>query len=418
MEQTYQDDARRIAEQVADPRLILRWRYFMGDHPRIWATPKIERAFRNIADSMTENYCSLAITTRLNRLQIEGWTGPGSDQAEGVWTASRLAQRQDRLFRWALVHGVAYLVVDGIERTLHPNPATLVSGIPDPDEPDRFRVAGKILPLPEGGSRATLWYPDRTVFLDTNSEGVWVQREDEIDQPLGQVPVLPVSPYADGPVLLDQIRSAQDRVNKITSNKMVAAEFGAFRQRVFFTRQDIQPFDVRQEPDHAIVLDPGDADGRAAVQELEATDLDNYDKAKSAEIDSLFTIASLPRHMRVNPGSPPSGDAIKADEGPLVEAVKDHQREAGEALISAMRLLDLDVEPIWRDPEVHDDLTNAQVVAAMVGAGIPWQVAAAKHAGYSPDEIAQAEQAGAATQGNAVGAAILSAFNNPTLAVE
>jgi hypothetical protein len=121
--------------------------------------------------------------------------------------------------------------------------------------------------------------------------------------------------------------------------------------------------------------------------------------------------------MRVNPGSPPSGDAIKADEGPFVEAIKDLQNQLGETLVEAMGLLGIEAEPIWRDPTVTNELTQAQTVQTFVDSGMPVGPLMERYAGWANDEVteaqAQATSVATATAGSAVGAALLGAFNAP-----
>lgn len=403
------EDIKAITDATSDQRLHRRWLYYLGHHPRVYANRKLLLIFRDLTDSLVENYCGLAAQARIDRLQITGWTGDGQDPASQVWDTSRGGHHQERLYRWALVHGHAYILADPAERTIAWNPATVAAALPDPDDPDVIRVGGKVW-----GNRATLYYPDRMIRLARDHQhGEWQTTED-ISNPLGQVPMVKVAPYGGGPVLMDAIAPVQDRVNKLVANQLVAAEFGAFRQRVFFTRQEVTSADLVNAPDHAIILDPGETgEGQPRMQETSATDLGNYESVKQETINALFTIASLPRHMRVNPGSPPSGDAIKADEGPLVQALREHQREIGEALHDALALLEIDADPVWRDPEVNDDLANSQVLGTMVAAGIPWQYAAKQALGWSDEQIAEATRAGqqATTDANQAGLALLQAFD-------
>jgi hypothetical protein len=405
----HRDDLDAIADRISDQAYRRRWQYYVGQHPRVYANRKLQMIFRHLTDSLVENYCALAAQARIDRLEVTGWDGAEPDAADLVWDDSRGPHHQERLYRWSLVHGHAYLLADPATRTLAWNPATIAATLADDDDPDVTRVGGKVW-----GNRAALYYPDVFVTLTRDhNNGQW-QVEDETRNPLGQVPMIRVAPYGSGPVLMDSIAPVQDRVNKLVANQMVAAEFGAFRQRVFFTRQDVTSDDLINSPDTAIVLDPGDAgEGQPRMQETSATDLGNYEGVKQETINALFTIACLPRHMRVNPGSPPSGDAIKADEGPLVQAIREHQREVGEALHDALVLLDVDAEPVWRDPEVNDDSSNAQVVATLVSAGVPWQVAVKKAAGWTDEDVAEAERvtSQATTTANASGLALLQAFD-------
>lgn len=411
------------------PALRQRWAYYAGRHPKVYVTPKVREMFRRIADSLMENYCGMAVNARTARLAVESWDGPGAVAAEQVWTDGGFPQRQDVLYRWGLVHGAAYLIV--ADDVLTANPATVAYAEPDPDDWLGVAWGGKAW-LDGDDWHVTLWDETTIYRYVAPHSGAKKSRRipggdqfipdpDDPTSPHGypRVPVFPVNPfgYMASP-LMDQISPIQDRVNKIVANKFVAAEFGAFKQRVFFTRQTLDPYAVRQQPDHAIVLDPGDETGRASVQELGATDLANYDAAKNAEVDALFTIAALPRHMRVNPGADASGEAIKADEGPFTESLVDHQREFGEALTAALAVMGIDATPVWRDVVVQNDVANAQIVKTLVDAGVPWQVAVQKYLGMSPNEIAEAtmmkanEQSQAMTQMAAQTAALLS---NPTL---
>ena len=421
-----------VVAQTQNRALPVRWGYFIGQQPKIYLTPKLAETFRALSDSLTENYCGVAVNSRVQRMEVTGWDGPGAASAEEIWRQGGFPLRQDSLFRWGLVHGHAYLAVaDG---AIAANPATVMYAHPDPDDWNKVAWAGKCWSNKSDWS-VTLW--DDTQIYRFVARGRARSRQQVRVQPPGgkdfalesverhgfdEVPVVSVNPYGYlGAPLLDQISPVQDRINKITANKLVAAEFGAFKQRVFFTRQELTADSIKQQPDTAIVLDPGESGSQARVQEMSATDLANYDNAKNSEVDALFTIASLPRHMRVNPGATPSGEAIKADEGPFTEAIKDHSREFGQAFVQAFALLNVDVEPLWRDPVVNDDSANAAIVANLVEHGIPWSVAVTKYLGWSPDEVAEAmliagnQQVGAQSQVAAQTAALLS---NPLLQPE
>jgi hypothetical protein len=417
-----EDHSKAIARTLAKTQhrhLSARWAYYVGDHPRLYVTPKMREAFKDIADSLVENYCGIAVNARIQRLEVTGWDGGGAEAAQRVWEDGGFPQRQDVMFRWGLVHGGCNLIVqDGI---ITANSAALSYAEPDPDDWLGVSWAGKAFLSDEEEWHVTLW-DETSIYRYTGPKAIRKNLDGEdkgfVTIPQGtdfhldedepgtveahgydRVPVFPVNPYGYmAPPLIDQISPIQDRINKITANKFVAAEFGAFKQRVFFTRQDVDAYSLRQQPDTAIILDPGDSEGRASVQELQATDLKNYDDAKNAEVDALFTIASLPRHMRVNPGAVPSGEAIKADEMGFVEALHDHQREYGEAFVAALQLIGIDADPVWRDVEPHDDAMNAQIVKTLVDAGMPWKELASRYLSWSDEEIMEAVEEADAQQ--------------------
>jgi hypothetical protein len=384
--------------------LTRRWNYYIGKHPKIWATAKLQETFKDLADSFVENYCSTAINSRVQRLQITGWDG--NQEAERIWLDAGLKQRQDVMYRWALTHGTAYLMVQ--DGRIAVNPATLAYAQPDPDDWLKVAWAGKSwMNIDDGKWYAILWDETHMYKYATRSEIAYFPGEslntfsnygfdfvltEVIEHGYSEVPVVPMTPFGfmASPVI-DQISPIQDKINKLSANKFVVSEFTAFKQRVFFTRQQLDPYAVRQQPDHAIVLDPGDSDAKASVTELGGMDMTGYDEAKEREIDALFTIATLPRHLRAKVGSQVSGEAMKADEAPFIESILDHQREFGEALTTAMRIVGVESEPIWRDPAPRDEHINAQTVQALVGAGMPWQIAVSKYMGLTPEEIAEAE---------------------------
>lgn len=422
------------ASKALDQRTLrLRWDYYKGTQPRVWITPKLRELFRTLADSMSENYCDLAIHARTSRMEVTGWEGPSADAAETLWDATRMGKRQADFYRWGLVYGHAYLIVSDEDQgpVIAPNRPTLVWHLPSQDDPTVVEVAVKEWWTPQGW-RANVYDETeirryRTHDLDPNKRPEPAAFVEDTDDPGGShgfdtVPVVPAYPYGmDAPVLIDSISPVQDRINKIGSNKMIAAEFGAFRQRVFFTRQQVTDNDLKAEPDTAIILDPGDPQAAARVQEMSATDLANYDNAKAAEVDALFTIALLPRHLRISGSSAeaPSGASIKADEGPMVEAILDHQREFGEAYEDALALLRIEAEPVWRDPVSDNEVDQAATVRAFTDAGVPLAAALRRYAGWSDDDVAEMggepQPTGAvpiqgAPQANATGAALLQAF--------
>jgi hypothetical protein len=419
------DDAALALDLMQEPDLHSRWLYYSGQHPRVFLSTKMMEVFRTLADAMADNYCGLAVNARVSRLEILSWDTPA---AQDLWDLSRLPQRQDRLYRWALAYGSATILLEGEpgDIAIRVNRPTQACAVEDPERPDVYRLAAKRWVDPDG-HHLTLWYPDEVVRL-TQPPGKIDPQRWELDpfdpggvHGWGAVPAVSVRPYADGPVLIDTLKSSQDRINKITSNKMVAGEFSAFTQRVYFTRQEIDPYEVRQAPDHAIVLDPGDPGALSSVQQLPAADLTPYIADRTDEIDNLFTLASLPRHMRVNPGTPPSGAAIKADEGPFVEALRDNQREIGESLITLLAIAGVEAEPIWRPVEVNDDAQSTTSFAQVVASGVPWQVAAREYLDWDEETIAEAEALKQANRDamTAAGAAALVQLNaNPTMPTE
>lgn len=406
----------KTIQHITDANLEARWAYYRGDIKPPYLTKKLRDTFGDLADSFVENYCSLAIDARIDRLEVTGFDGPGENVAQQIWDEGGFRQKQDQWFRWGLVGGSCYLIVQ--DDTIVANPSKVAWAEPATDDWLGVKWAGKAWQSDEGDRfYASLWDEENIYHYATppGSANEWLSQRNwnvtitagsmeylgEERHGYGQVPVFPINPYGDGAApLIDKIAPIQDTINKIIANQMTVLEWSAFKQRVFFTQQQIDPYDLRQEPDTAIILDPGSPDAKASVIELGGSDIGGYSDLKDKTIDALFTVASLPRHMRVNPASPPSGEAIKSDESPFVKSIRNHQREYGQAFQMALNLIGVQAEPVWADPETRNELSASQVFETVTAAGVPWQTAAIRYLGFTPDEVdeammmKQAEQSG------------------------
>lgn len=422
----------RTLQNTNSGLIAARWDYYRGHQQVPYLTDKLRAAFGALSESFVENYCALAVDSRIDRLEVTGFDGPGETAAQAMWDLGGYRQRQDQMFRWALVEGAAYLIVD--DDQVVANPARVAYAQPSVNDWLTVDWAGKI--WPEGQRwKAILWDEENKYYYNTSkgSASEWLNMRSwntttvaaaltfEGMEPhgYGKVPVFPINPYGDmASPLLDRIAPIQDRINKIISNTHVVLEFNAFKQRVFFTRQDVSEGTIRQQPDTAIVLDPGDPDGRSSVVELGGSDLTNHDRLKEATVHALFTVANLPRHMLVNPGHTVSGEAIKADEGPFVAAVRNHQREFGQAFSMALDLIGVQAEPVWKDPETRNDESAARTFAEVVAAGVPWEVAAIRYLGFTQQDVEEAlvlRSAATAAQAEALTAQTTAFLTNPLL---
>jgi hypothetical protein len=213
----------------------------------------------------------------------------------------------------------------------------------------------------------------------------------------GQCPMVPFQLDARGRSWLRDAVPGQDKINKLSANKMVCAEFLAFPQRYILTDQEIKEGTLRYSPAKVLQLSPGGAVdegtgevvGKTQVGEFTAADLEIYDKSHQREVEKLFTIKQLPKHLMVNPGTDPSGDAIKADEGPFVSFVRLVHRMAGASLTDVQQLMGNDVKPVWADPEVHNEETNSRAFLNYRQGDVPLGPAL-RHIGWTDEEITAA----------------------------
>lgn len=399
-------------------RIRTYWNYYNDIQAPKFLNRDMEEKFKNLSDRFSLNLCRLAVIAPLNRLWIESWENP---DVQSLWQSLKLDREQKRIYKHAMVAEEAYVVGwrDGTVRAAF-NDARIIQLFHKIDEPHVKDFAVKVWQEREGLYRATIYYPDEIVRLVGS-----VDRKDYQDRYLeqakphhqrqdGQVlsahfdydPDDPGGPHSMGEVpvwrfsmdiwmpesRLADLVPIQDAINKLRSNKMVASESNAYPQRVYFTMQDLKRQDLENDPNTALVLDPGDRESPASAQQFEAPDLRGYDSAISAEVQNFFTVSHLPRHLLIAPGADSSGDAIRSDEGPFQELVRDIATNFGYSWSDMLSSL-LDREerliPEWKDARINNTESQAREFKMLVEAGMPTVYAAKKAFQWSVEEAVQ-----------------------------
>lgn len=396
------------------------WSYYDGLHPKLWLTDAIrEQLDDELVANMAENWCDVAVDAPVKRLAVTGFVQPDDNSIEleaanNVWDDNDLKLAQKDLYTDARCTGEAFLFAwkddekeFGVDATIvdarnvwwpkdahRAKPARVVKVWADEDEDVwratcyyKYVVVRLVGPkLKDGGSRVT---PQARYF-----------QPDPVD-PGGEhgfedVPVVRFSRLKKRRSVIDQIRTIQDKINKLSANLLVSAEFAAYRKTVIMTQQTIEDNDLKFRPNRALVLDPGtSADGGAAtsIWEGSATELKNYSDQIDGLIDKLFSKACLPGHLKIASGKVlPSGAAYEADEGPFTEDIIDMQDSYGASWHDFFELvLGLDVDCQWRNPHVRSDTDEVANVKTAVDAGVPLNMALRKYAGWTDEEITELE---------------------------
>lgn len=417
-----------------------RWRYYTGDHDQLWVTAKLREVFgQTFTVKLHDNYCELAVEAVLLRLAVEGWQllhppapqpaaeeGAPEDDAPAeltdvdrvttLWDANRLDLEQEELYRSAGVAGEHYVLV--WPRYANPDDpnddtqAVAEDGTPlwDITEQDARNVY-----LHTGASgrdrqyavkvwkddtqkrwRATVYYGDETVRLRTaaGSTGATPPKANRFDfdpedtggeTPLGQVPVFRFArDHKRARSRLDSLRPIQDKINKLSVGKIVAAEFAALRQRYALLGEDVPDNVLKAVPGSVWKLPAGGpteddpSNPRTQVGEFSAADLATFDSAKREEVDALLTIGMLPRNLRASAGgTASSGEQITKDSGPFVSMVEDHQQMYGGTWRDVWEALGYQVKPAWAPAEFANAKAVAEEVKAYVDAGVPVEAALA-----------------------------------------
>ena len=365
------------------------------------------------------NWCELVVNAVAERLVVTGFrfgTDAQSDAAWAIWQASAMDADHEMVQTDALVTGQSFVLVQADEDSptgvsITPESPMQATVLYEPGTRRRRRAGFKrfhddtedrsteVLILPD---LIATWYP---------SGGAPVIE----DNPAGVVTLVELTPQ---PRTLKPPRSElhaaisfQDRINTTIFNRMVATDYGAFRQ-IWATGIKVarevaktdsggevvkvtRPFQVGADR----LLTNENPEGRFGAF-AEAT-LEGYLKSVEQDVNGLAAVTQTPPHYLLGTMVNLSADAIKAAEAGLVSKVRRRSLHLGEAWEEVMRLalqlvgneaaVDSSAEVIWADFETR---SLGQLVDALVKLetlGVPREVLWEKY-GATRQEIERWEE--------------------------
>lgn len=403
------------------------WRYYDGDHPKVWLTDAIrDRLDDELVTNMAENWCDVAVDAAVKRQFVTGFMVKAdkvegtsdtivNEAAQNVWDDNDLKLEQRDIYTSARCTGESFLFAwkdeekdTGIDTTVVD--ARNVWWPPDAHRNNPTRVVKVWADEDDGVWRATMYYKYVVVRLvgpKLKDGGMSVMPQaryftPDADDPGGehgfeQVPVIRFALHKKRRSLIDRIRTIQDKINKLAANLLVSAEFNAWRKMIALTEQTIEDDTLKFRPNRVPVLDPGGGADAAptSIWEGAATELSNYSDEQDKLIDKLFTKADLPGHLKVKAEKvAPSGAAYEADEGPFTEAIEDMNLAYGESWHDFYALvLGIDVEAQWRNPHVKSDKDEGDTVKVFKDAGVPVRLALKHYAGWTEDMLKELDEA-------------------------
>jgi hypothetical protein len=402
--------------------------YYRGDH-RLPAGPTLaaSHAYRRLLRESRSNWAELVVDAVNERLRVIGFRWSGSEGADlelwrELWQSNNLDARSDEVHVEALVWGWAYTLVwpndAGDVRITAEHPAEVICYAPASDR-HMTLMALKRWQDDWGFWHATLYTPS-AIYKYVSGSGSsgstfppmtqWVVRDVAgepwpLPNPFGRVPVVE---FSNNPRMLTGGRSELgggqldiiDRINETVFNRMLAAQFAAFRQKW------VTGMEIPRDPETGQPKEPF----KAAVDRLwmsenpdakfgefsEAT-LANYIGAAEADIQHLAAISRTPAHYLLPHGPMPSGEALKAAETGLVAKVKRRQRFFGESWEEMLRLAllmqedprasDVSCETLWADPESRSDAQVADALVKLAQIGVPAEMLWELSGFFSPQQI-------------------------------
>lgn len=385
--------------------------------------------------SMVVNLPRLIVDSLEDRLDVEGFTYPGSEAADaslwGIWQANDLDEWSQQAHLHALIHGRSYVLVGG---EVGETPTITVESSRQVhvefDHTGR-KVLRAVKVWSEGdrgfatffdGDFTTQWWATSRVEAGMSS-GLWRQRTEAIPNLLdGVVPVVPFinRPDLDYPLgqseLVD-VAPLADAINEMSTDMLETAEYLAAPLR-YASGVDLGEGEAGAERTAAKIEQRVERGPKGKIWAVE-NDNANFGQFDGASLSNfieginLFTghvaaIASLPPHfLGVNSDNPASAEAINAAESSLIQKVRRKQRVFGGSWerVMCLALLVRDgqvpdeakrMETKWRKAETPTVAQAADAAVKKLAVGVSREQVF-EDLGYSPVQIQRMnEQAQAA----------------------
>lgn len=400
------------------------WDYYDGKQPLQYSTQKLREVFNKIDVRFTENWLSMVVDAALDRMQLSEMDVQDKNLnrlLDLTWEENRLSQDAMDAHQAAMVTSEAYLIAwpnqendSGIE--VFYNDPRLVHLFYSPDNPKKKEFAAKwwrdeenkVFHLVLYYTNRVEWYVSSTVdekgipesadkFALDPSHG----KDGTVTNTTGEIPVFHIRggtrPYSQ----IEKVMELQDAVNKMLSDMMVAAEFGAYAQRWVISNADTS--DLKNGPNKVWSVPAGEQGGQQSqIGEFQPADLTGFLDAIDKMAAAMAFISKTPKHFFMNAGADVSGDALFALEAPLVARVDALKMNYGAAWQDLGRfILKLkgktvpmrNIELIWSPSRTIQPTAEAAAIQAMVTGGGFAPETAQKRVGWNRKEIEDAAAA-------------------------
>lgn len=398
-------------------RYNLLWRYYDGDHPLEYSHERLKDVFDKDNVRFSQNWCAVVTDSVLDRVWLKQLAvindKPNTHRLNEIMSDTELELDADDTLKAAAVCGESFIIAekgeDG-EIDAYYNDPRLCHVFYRDDKPRQMSFAAKWWLDSNGVRNMMLYYADHMEHYAASKSGevssakafrpVLGEGEDWPENETGVIPVFHFR-YDRRAIrsVFTNVVAPQSAFNKLFSDQMVAAEFGAFRQRWTISNADIE--DLKNAPNLIWELPAGDGIGQQTqVGEFSETNLSNYSEAMELIAQNIARITRLPRHYFSANGGDPSGEALIAMEAPLNKQVSRFTANASvtwRKLGAYLLLLDgrdvklSDVEAVFEKPETVQPRTMAEIREINSRAGVPLRTSM-RWEGKQPAEIEQVEE--------------------------
>ncbi|KPL70105.1 hypothetical protein ADN00_18865 [Ornatilinea apprima] len=408
-----------------------KFNYYDGQQPLVYLTYRLREIFQGLDIEFMDNWCAVVIDAVKERINLTGLNVPKAHQnaMNKIWTLNELNLEADEVHESALVTGEAFMIAWPDEKKMpkaYYNDPRLCHSFYHSDNPRELRMAAKMWVDDDGYYRLTLYYPDRLEYYASTQKADQVSSHKSFKametpsakNPYGKIPVFHFRLERRGRKSdLTSVIPLQRGVNKLLNDMMVAAEFGAFKQRYVISQVDVSR--LKNAPNEVWSIPGSDGTGQGTeVGEFGATPLQNYIEAIDKLAGDMGRITRTPKHYFYHQGGDPSGEALIAQEAPLNKKAQDRiekfssvWRRLGSFLLElkGINVNPMEITPVWDPVETVQPRTQAEIRLLDRQSGIPL-ITVCRRSGWPQVEIDQMlQEAEADVEG--LGERILSAFD-------
>lgn len=360
------------------------WNYYRGKQPLIYTAKRLRDIFKNVDAYFAENWCAVVIDAmkeRIELVELKLEDTSTHDVLDTLWQENEMNLESDEVHTAALVCGEAFVVVwpdaEGKPQAFYNDPR-LCHIFYEADNPRRKRFAAKWWVGDDDRRYLTLYYPDHLEYYVSSGKAGNVHTASAF-VPLNE-PTAP-NPYDEIPVFhfrtqhtiisdLNDVVPIQDAINKLLTDMMVAAEYGAFPQRWIISSAGVHG-KVKNAPNEIMDL-PAAEDGMqpTSAGQFNIADLRQFFDAINNLVSAISAITRTPHHYFFNTGGVPSGEALIVMESGLNKKTLDRidrfiptWRRVGAFMlkIAGVVVNPLDIEPEFDEVATVQPRSEAEI---------------------------------------------------------
>lgn len=372
-------------------------RYYDGDQPTVYLTERLAEIFRGVSAKISQNWCSVVVDSLVDRINLKGFETEDK-QAKAIldstWETNNLAIESSDVHQTATINSEAFIIAwpgeDGNIEVYYNDPR-LIHVVYQANNPREIAYAGKIYNGDDNLGHMTIYYPDHIQYYITDKPldqvtdasafkpDTSVSQEGTAINTFGIVPVFHFRTNRRGISDLANVIPLQDAINKLLIDMMVAAEYGAFKQRWVISQGETSG--LKNSPNSIWDLPASDGTGQGTqVGEFNATDLNNYLNSMNALASSIGVITRTPKHYFYSQGGDPSGEALIALEAPLNHKAQDRidrftptwkELASFICLMAGITIPPSAITPKFDTPETIQPRTGAEITKIRRDSGVP-----------------------------------------------